>query len=130
MMHWIEGALGVAAVGFIMRHMVAGLAIGRLHDQFEAFRNSDWVRDSAHPARAKMLAAILAWLEEELPDAGKGHDFYQAIGDKIANSTVALKGTGSLFASALEPLGDALDTELDLDIKELLTRTGDAPKAG
>lgn len=130
MMHWIEGALGIAIAGFIARHLVAGLAIKKIHTAFESFRNSAWVREPSRPSRAKMLAAILACLEEELPDAGKGHDFYLAIGNKVASANPALTGMAGLVASVLEPLGDALDTELDADIKDLLSGNGDAPKVG
>jgi len=106
---------GIWAIGFFL----PGFIVKKLHGLFLAAKNSAWWHDAAHPKRAKWLLATAELLEDEIPEPGHGKALYEALGTKVAALTPLLIGTGSKWAAALEKAGDAVDLELDGEIKEL-----------
>ena len=122
MKEWIAGAalvmglgLGITALGYFL----PGYIVGKIQKAFEWAKKAAWMRDPAHPHRLKLLRAATEFLEKEIPEPGEGKELYAALGADIAGSHVLLAGTGPKWASVLEKCGDAIDTELDAEIKEL-----------
>lgn len=119
---WLEAAAIVAAVGgaaWAMGKYLPGIIVKKLHAAFEAVRGCEWIRNPARPKRAAWLVATLVLLEDELPEPGAGKEFYAELGAGVAKLSPMLIGTGPKWAAALEKIGDAIDTELDDEIKEL-----------
>ena len=127
---WINGLLGVAALGagiWAVGRFLPGVIIKKVHRAFAAAKACPWFRDAAHPKRAKWLLATAELLEDEIPEPGTGAALYAALGAKVAGLTPLLAGTGGKWAAALEKCGDAVDLELDGEIKELATPTVGTP---
>ncbi len=108
--------------------LVIGLAVGRflpafvvkkVHGFFAWAKSDPWFRNPAKPKRIKWLLATAELLEDEIPEPGQGKALYALLGAKISGALPILSGTSGKWASALEKAGDALDTELDDEIKQL-----------
>ncbi len=95
----------------------------KLHEGFEAAKSTDWVR--AKPSRAKWLLVTAQLLEEEVPEPGEGQAIYDAAGAWIAERVKI--GSAEQWAKAARQFGDAVDTELDEDIKALGADVPPAP---
>jgi len=119
---WISGiGIAVALSGGIwaIGKFIPGILVKKVHGLFAAAKVSPWWRDAAHPKRARLLLAVAEFLEDEIPEPGQGKALYEALGAKIAALMPLLIGTGPKWASALEKAGDAIDTELDSEIKDI-----------
>lgn len=120
-MHTItSGVVGLAALGvgfWALGKFGPDLVVGKLHAGLEALKASAWVRNPARPQRARWLLATLQLLEEEIPEPGQGQEVY----DALAAATVAHVPFGSKeqWAKVYRQFGDAVDTELDADVKAL-----------
>lgn len=106
---------GIWALG----RFLPGFLTGKVHGFFVWAKAAPWFRDLSKPWRLRWLLATAELLEQEIPDPGQGKALYTALGAQIAGSTAILAGTGGKWASALEKVGDALDTELDGEVLEL-----------
>lgn len=95
-----------------------GLLVSRIHAGFEAIKDSAWVRDPAKPKRAAALLAVAQLLEDEIPEPGQGQEVYDALGAEAA--ALVHVGSAAQWAKVLRQFGDAVDTELDDDIKKLV----------
>lgn len=138
---YLYGLAATAAAGFFFRWL-AGAAPGFLTARAQALyllaRESPWWRDPAHPHRARLLLALVELLEAEIPNPGEGKAFYARLGEALAGLPARLSvkapaflkppllalaalmiGTGPKWAAVLEKTGDALDTQLDGELKEL-----------
>ena len=139
MKDWLHGLLLLAAGAaffWALCRYLPGLAVRKVHDLFVLIRGSAWMR--AKPHRARLLLALIQLLEEEIPEPGTGREFYAGLGEAIAKLPatassrapvllkapllalgVMLTGSGPKWADVLEKVGDAVDTELDEEIKSL-----------
>lgn len=120
----IQSIAGSAAAVFLipggfwaLGKLGPGLAAGKIHDGFEQVKQSSWVRNPAHPKRARWLKATLELLEEELPNPGMGIEFYAKIGSAI--SAHVKIGSAEQWGTVMQKLGDGLDTELAKDVAEI-----------
>ncbi len=94
-----------------------GLLTNKLHEGFEAVKNSGWVRDPAHPKRAKALVSLVELLEDEVPEPGEGKELYDAIGAGIAG--YCRVGSAAQWSKVSQQFGDSINLELDEEIKEM-----------
>lgn len=95
-----------------------GLVVSRLHAGFEALKDSAWIRNAAKPKRAVALLAFAQLLEEEIPEPGQGQELYDALGAQAAG--LVHVGSAAQWSKVLRQFGDAVDTELDDDIKAIV----------
>lgn len=94
-----------------------GLVVRKLHQGFDLLKDSDWVRNPSKLRRARWLLATVELLEDEIPEKGDGQAAYDALGSSL--SSYAHVGSPAQWAKVLRQFGDAVDTELDDDIKTL-----------
>ncbi len=121
---WITGIGIMAALSsgiWVIGRFLPALIVKKVHGLFEAAKSSSWWREPAHPKRARLLLAAAEFLEDEIPEPGQGTALYANLGAQVATITPLLAGTGSKWAAALEKAGDAINLELDDEIKELAT---------
>lgn len=121
----VVGTLAVGAGFLVVGKFGPGLVVNKLHEGFEQLKDSAWVRDAAHPKRAKALMALAELLEDEIPAPGAGQAFYDAAGAQAAG--LARVGSAAQWAKVLRQFGDAVDTELADDIKEIAASTPPSP---
>ena len=119
----------------LMRY-VPGMLVKWLHAAYDWAKASPWML--AKPHRAALLVAIIRFMAEEIPNPGTGKEFYADLGARMASLparaaavaplwlkgpigvlVVLMAGSGGKWAEALEKAGDALDTELNEELKEL-----------
>lgn len=120
----IASGVGIFALGLAIRAIggfLPGFVVKKVHSLFVAAKTSPWWKDAAHPKRAKWLQATAELLEDEIPEPGQGKAAYEALGGRIASMTPLLAGTGAKWAAAIEKACDAVNLELDKEIKELAT---------
>ena len=103
----------------LMGVFLPGIVVGWVHRLFAAAKASAWWRDPAHPKRARWLLATAELLEDEIPEPGTGSAIYAAWGAAVAALTPLLMGTAGRWATAFEKVGDAVDLELDAQVKDL-----------
>lgn len=118
----------VVAIGFkIAGAKLPRIVVDGVHKLVKAIGESQWVRNPAKPKRARWWAATLELFEDEIPEPGQGRAFYM---DLATEWVVFLREhlplwlqwlvqTTDRWAGLFEPIGDALDTELDEDLKVL-----------
>ena len=103
----------------LMGVFLPGIVVGWVHRLFAAAKASAWWRDPAHPKRARWLLATAELLEDEIPEPGTGSAVYAAWGAKTAAIAPFLIGTAARWAAAYEKVGDAVDLEMNAQIKDL-----------
>lgn len=103
------------------------LLVKRLHKGFEELKTSAWVRDPAKPKRAQAMRAVAELLEDEIPEPGQGQEVYDALGAGIS-ARVPI-GSAAQWAKAARSFGDAVDTELDLQLLEIASNATTPPAA-
>lgn len=116
----ISGAVAAVAItgGFWAAGKFGpGLIVKKLHEGFVQIKDSEWVREPGKPKRARALLALTELLEDEIPEPGEGQQVYEELGDEIA-AHVHL-GSAAQWTKVARQFGDAVDLELDNDIKEL-----------
>lgn len=122
-LHALITAGGVSIAGIAIIWLVGaflpGIVVGKIHGIFAAAKTSAWWKDPAHPKRSRLLLAAAEFLEDEIPEPGTGSEVYAALGARIAALTPFLIGTGGKWAAALEKAGDAVNLELDAQVKDL-----------
>ena len=126
----LAGSIGIFGITLAIRMIggfLPGFIVKKVHSLFVAAKTCPWWKEPSKPMRAKWLLATALLLEDEIPEPGTGKPIYEALGGKIAALTPILTGTGSKWATALEKAGDAVNLELDEEIKELAA-PADAPK--
>ena len=131
----MAGGCAVSAAFWIVGYFVPGMVVKRVHSLFEDLRGSTWIRDPSRPKRIKWLAATIELLEDEIPEPGQGRDLYDGLGNFVSRHIPV--GSSQKWADALQKIGDAIDTELDHDIKDMASVpvaplspvVTDAPKA-
>jgi hypothetical protein len=138
-MKWLEALIVPLVVGgffWVLMRYAPGMLVKWLHATFEWAKANEWMR--AKPHRVALLVAVIRFLEEEVPDPGTGKEFYADLGARMASLparlaavapiwlkgplgilVVLMAGSGSKWSEALEKAGDAIDTELDDELKEL-----------
>lgn len=115
------GALFLSVVIYLIGVFLPGVVVGWVHRFFAAAKASPWWRDPAHPKRARWLLATAELAEDEIPEPGTGSVVYAAWGAKTAALTPLLMGTAGRWSAAYEKVGDAVDLELDAQVKDLAT---------
>lgn len=113
----VVGAVAITGSFWAAGKFGPGLVVKKLDALFHAAKDSAWIRDPAKPHRARLLLAAAEFLEEEIPDKGEGQEVYDALGAEI--SGYVHFGSPAQWAKVTRQFGDAVDTELDEDIKEL-----------
>lgn len=119
---WLSGlgvAAGVAVSFWALGRFLPPFLVKQIHGLFARAKASPWFRNPAKPKRARLLLALAEFLEDEIPEPGQGREFYAALGARVASLAPFLVGTGPKWADALEKAGDAIDLELDEEIKDL-----------
>lgn len=104
-----------------------GFVAGKMHDGFQKLKASTWVRDPAKPKRARALVAVAELLEDEIPAPGTGQEVYDAFGAEIAAHVSV--GSAAQWSKVARQVGDAIQLELDADVKDLGAQTP-PPAAG
>lgn len=112
----IFGATGLAATAaagiFIPR-----IVISKIKALFSEARASGWLTDPKYPKRMACYKAALELLEEEVPDAGQGKEFYDQIAEFIhGHLPPVIAGTKEQWAKVVQKTGD----EIDVSVKEEL----------
>lgn len=110
---------GAGAAFWFLRAKVPGLLVAKFDAGVDALRASPWIRDQAHPHRLKLLVAVLVFLEGELPEPGQGKDFYDRLGTAVAARMPSLLRSPEKWSAALMAAGDAIDTQIDADLKAM-----------
>lgn len=126
----LVGAVAVTGGLWALGKYGPGLVVRRIRDGLDNVKASAWVRDPARPKRAKALLAVLELLEDEIPEPGQGQEVYDSLGIEISAYTrVGLLQIGSAaqWAKVLRQFGDAVDTELDDEIKQLAGQDNQGP---
>ena len=113
------GALFLSVAIYLIGVFLPGILVGWVHRLFAAAKASAWWRDPAHPKRARWLLATAELLEDEIPVPGTGSAIYATWGAAVAALTPLLMGTAGQWATAFEKVGDAVDLELDAQVKDL-----------
>ena len=113
------GALLLSVVIYLAGIFLPGILVGWIHRLFAAAKASPWWRDPAHPKRARWLLATAELAEDEIPEPGTGGAIYAAWGAAVAALSPLLMGTAGRWAAAFEKVGDAVDLELDAQVKDL-----------
>lgn len=114
----IVGTIGVAVAFMAAGQLLPGLVVRHVHEWFEDAKDNPWMRDPAHPKRAKLLVAVAEFLEDAIPDRNSPeHDaLYTRFGKWMEGRSILLMGTGPKWAALAEKVGDALDTDLPEEI--------------
>lgn len=113
------GSLLLCLVIYLVGVFLPGIVAGKIHSLFAAAKASPWWRDPAHPKRARWLLATAELAEDEIPEPGTGKAVYEAWGAAVAALSPLLIGTAGRWAAAFEKVGDAVDLELDAQVKDL-----------
>ena len=114
------GAVGAAAITvgwWGVGKFGPSYVAGKFKMGFDLAKSSPWWRDAAHPKRAKWLMATVELLEEEIPEPGHDLEIYDRFGRAAAARFPF--GSAERWAETARKFGDALDTELDDEIKNL-----------
>ena len=122
MQAWISGigvAFGLTAGIWAIGKFFPAMIVKKVHGAFAAAKASLWWRDPSHPKRARLLLAAAEFLEDEIPEPGTGSAVYAAWGAAVAALTPLLMGTAARWAAAFEKVGDAVDLEMDSQVKDL-----------
>lgn len=114
----VVGGAAIAGGFWAIGKYGPGFLVGQLHDLFNEAKDSQWAR--AKPARAKLLLAFAELLEQEIPEPGEGQEFYDTLGAAVAGRIGI--GSATQWSKVLRQFGDAVDTELDAEIKLLATQ--------
>ena len=113
------GALFLSVVIYLIGVFLPGIVVGWTHRLFAAAKASAWWRDPAHPKRSRWLLATAELLADEIPAPGTGSAVYAVWGAKTAAIAPFLIGTAARWAAAYEKVGDAVDLEMDAQVKDL-----------
>ena len=113
------GTLLLFLVIYLVGVFLPGIVVGKIRSLFAAAKVSPWWHDPMHPKRARWLLATAELAEDEIPEPGTGSAVYAAWGAKTASIAPFLIGTAARWAAAYEKIGDAVDLELDAQVKEL-----------
>lgn len=113
------GSLLLFLIIYLVGVFLPGIVVGKIRSLFAAAKASPWWRDSAHPKRSRWLLATAELLADELPAPGTGSAVYAVWGTKTASIAPFLIGTAARWAAAYEKVGDAVDLEMDAQVKDL-----------
>jgi hypothetical protein len=113
------GSLFIFLFIYLVGVFLPGIVVGKIRSLFAAAKASPWWHDPAHPKRSRWLLATAELAEDEIPEPGTGGAVYAAWGAKTASIAPFLIGTAARWAAAYEKVGDAVDLELNAQVKDL-----------